>query len=73
MLRRAVSRDGARVTYMKAVPMVCPVCRERGSYYGRLVFPEEFDMADPICPNHPKGHEPRMVLPRRTTDRAFAK
>ena len=24
-----------------AVPMMCVVCRTRGSYYGRLVFPDE--------------------------------
>lgn len=57
--------------YQKAVPMVCPVCAARGSYYGRLVFPEELgpssEINPPVCTNHPKGLEPQLVLPRRTT------
>lgn len=38
----------------KPVPMVCVVCKHTpGSYYGRLVFPEELvDGAVPECPNH---------------------
>jgi hypothetical protein len=35
---------------MKPVPMICPVCRAKDSYYGRLVFPDEKKPA--TCPNH---------------------
>lgn len=50
----------------KAVPMVCLVCRDRGSYYGRLVFPDEMPAGDPWkataeCPNHAEGARPRLV------------
>lgn len=42
----------------KAVPMVCLVCKHQGSYYGRLVFPQELEpdeagvVTEPECPNH---------------------
>lgn len=34
----------------RAIPHYCVVCKHRGQYYGRLVFPSEEER--PLCPNH---------------------
>jgi len=36
----------------KLPPYFCPNCKEEGSYYGRLVFPNERE--EPRCPHHKK-------------------
>lgn len=36
----------------KLPPYYCPTCKEEGSYYGRLVFPNERE--EPRCPHHRK-------------------
>jgi hypothetical protein len=53
---------------VKAQPYICLVCKHRGHYYGRLVFPDELEPGReaPKCPNHKKGYEHDLV-PARTT------
>jgi hypothetical protein len=36
---------------MRYPPLVCPKCKEEGSYYGRLRFPDDPEVV--TCPHHP--------------------